>query len=188
VQIYDSTSDGETTITTQFHTVSDALPSVDVDESIALEWNSLPSILSNAQQWPLDNKIEARLLHHFIVHCTPWVDICDSGRNFEVVVPERAMHCRAMLCAVLGLAAQHMWLLGQMEDDLSRQYIDDALEELIVALEDPLAQWNEDFLVTVSNLLAHYTLRVRARMKYPPALPIMVQTIADDIGDPSPPS
>lgn len=38
-----------------------------------------------------------------------------------------------------------------MADGLSRQYVDTALEELIVALGDPLTQCNEDFLVTVST-------------------------------------
>ena len=39
--------------------------------------------------------------------------------------------------------------MGREPEDHSQPYVDQCLNALIVALEDPLAQWDENFLVTV---------------------------------------
>lgn len=113
---------------------------------------------SLAVQWPFDSENDARLFHHFIVHCTPWVDICDPHRHFKTEVPKRAIHSRAILNGLLGLAVRHRWLIRIVPEDLSASYIDAAMQELLVALEDPLVHWDENFLVAVSYrlLLALY--------------------------------
>ncbi|KAF1993776.1 hypothetical protein P154DRAFT_582447 [Amniculicola lignicola CBS 123094] len=106
-------------------------------------------------RWPVDNAYEARLLHHFIVHCTPWIDVCDNRFHFGKEVPKRAAHFPVIQNGVLGLAARHEWLLGKVPEDLSQPYIDQCLQALIVALEDPLAHWDENFLVAVILLRLH---------------------------------
>jgi hypothetical protein len=101
-------------------------------------------------RWPVCNAWEARLLHHFIVHCTLWIDVCDSKCHFGKEVPRRAAQFPVILNGILGLASRHLWLLGKIVEDHSQSYIDSCLQALIVALEDPLAHWDENFLVAVS--------------------------------------
>ncbi|KAF3031861.1 hypothetical protein E8E11_002239, partial [Didymella keratinophila] len=79
-----------------------------------------PSAL--APKWPVSNAYEARLFHHYIIHC---------------------------------LAARHLWLMGKEPEDHSQPWVDKCLNALIVALEDPLAHWDENFLVAVILLRLH---------------------------------
>jgi hypothetical protein len=103
-------------------------------------------------RWPVNNAWEARLFHHFIAYCTPWIDVCDARRHFGKEVPKRAVHFPVILHGLLGVAARHLWLLGKTSEDHSEPYIDCCLQPLIVALEDPLAHWDENFLVAVCTL------------------------------------
>lgn len=105
--------------------------------------------------WPVKNAYEARLFHHFIVHCTNWIDVCDPRRHFEKEVPKRAAHFPVILNGILGLATRHLWLMGKVSSDESQPYVDQCLQALIVALEDPLAHWDENFLVAVILLRLH---------------------------------
>lgn len=106
-------------------------------------------------KWPVNSAYEARLFHHYIVFCTDWIDVCDSKRYFEKDVPKRAAHFPVILNGILGLAARHLWLMGKADDDWSQPYVDQCLQALIVALEDPLAHWDENFLVAVILLRLH---------------------------------
>lgn len=106
-------------------------------------------------RWPVNNPFEARLFHHYIVACSDWVDVCDSRRHFTREVPKRAAHFPVILNAILGLAARHLWLTLKLEEDCSQPYVDQCLQSLIVALEDPLAHWDENFLVAVILLRLH---------------------------------
>lgn len=113
------------------------------------------SSLSLTPRWPVNNAYEARLFHHYIIQCTEWVDVCDSRCHFAKEVPKRAARFPVILKAILGLAARHLWLMGRVAEDLSSPYVDDCLQALIVALEDPLAHWDENFLVAVILLRLH---------------------------------
>ncbi|KAF2658339.1 hypothetical protein K491DRAFT_776521 [Lophiostoma macrostomum CBS 122681] len=106
-------------------------------------------------RWPVTNAWEARLLHHFIAYCTPWIDVCDTRCHFGREVPKRAAHFPVIMQGILGVAARHLWLLGKNFEDHSQPYIDSCLQALIVALEDPLAHWDENFLVAVILLRLH---------------------------------
>ncbi|KAF2827758.1 hypothetical protein CC86DRAFT_454551 [Ophiobolus disseminans] len=106
-------------------------------------------------RWPATNAYEASLIHHYIVYCTPWIDVCDSRRYFEREVPKRAAHFPVILNGILGLAARHLWLMGRTSEDHSQPYVDQCLQSLIVALEDPLCHWDENFLVAVILLRLH---------------------------------
>lgn len=106
-------------------------------------------------RWPVSNAYEASLLHHYIVYCTGWIDVCDSRRYFEKEVPKRAAQFPVILNGILGLAARHLWLMGKAIEDHSQSYVDQCLQALIVALEDPLAHWDENFLVAVILLRLH---------------------------------
>ncbi|KAF2645794.1 hypothetical protein P280DRAFT_388675, partial [Massarina eburnea CBS 473.64] len=106
-------------------------------------------------RWPVQNAYEARLFHHFIVYCTNWIDVCDSKQHFAKEVPKRAAHFPVIRDGILGLAARHVWLTGKVKEDLSQPYVDQCLQALIVALEDPLAHWDEHFLVAVILLRLH---------------------------------
>jgi hypothetical protein len=103
----------------------------------------------------VSNAYEASLLHHYIIHCADWIDVCDSRHHFEKEVPKRAAHFPVILNGILGLAARHLWLMGKVPVDHSQPYVDQCLQALIVALEDPLAHWDENFLVAVILLRLH---------------------------------
>ncbi|KAF2031745.1 hypothetical protein EK21DRAFT_62618, partial [Setomelanomma holmii] len=106
-------------------------------------------------RWPVTNAYEASLIHHYIVYCTNWIDVCDARRHFEKEVPKRAAHFPVILNGILGLAARHLWLMGKAPEDHSQPYVDQCLQALIVALGDPLAHWDENFLVAVILLRLH---------------------------------
>ncbi|KAJ4300951.1 hypothetical protein N0V90_003040 [Kalmusia sp. IMI 367209] len=110
---------------------------------------------SLSPSWPVSNPFEARLLHHYIVACSDWIDVADSRRHFTREVPKRAAQFPVILNAILGLASRHLWLMEKMDEDLSQPYVDQCLQSLIVALEDPLAHWDENFLVAVILLRLH---------------------------------
>ncbi|KAF2441061.1 hypothetical protein P171DRAFT_434747 [Karstenula rhodostoma CBS 690.94] len=107
--------------------------------------------------WPATIKtpFEASLFQHYIVACSDWVDVCDSRHHFTREVPKRAAHFPVILNAILGLASRHMWLIGKVDEDRSQPYVNQCLQSLIVALEDPLAHWDENFLVAVILLRLH---------------------------------
>lgn len=113
--------------------------------STAFSPSSLPS-----PRWPVRSAWEAKLFHHFLVHCTPWIDVCDTRCHFGKEVPKRAAQYPVILNGILGLASRHMKLLSKVAEDHSQPYIDSCLEALILALEDPHAHWDENFLVAVS--------------------------------------
>lgn len=106
-------------------------------------------------KWPVSNAYEARLFHHYIIHCTSWIDVCDPRCHFAKEVPKRAAHFPVILHGILGLAARHLWLMGKESEDHSQPWVDQCLNALIVALEDPLAHWDENFLVAVILLRLH---------------------------------
>jgi hypothetical protein len=114
-----------------------------------------PSSTSLSLKWPVNSAYEARLFSHYIVHCTNWIDVCDARRHFAKEVPKRAAHFTVILNGILGLAARHMWLMGKVEKDWSEPYVDQCLQALILALEDPLAHWDENFLIAVILLRLH---------------------------------
>ncbi|CAN9407805.1 unnamed protein product [Alternaria alternata] len=105
-------------------------------------------------KWPVNSAHEARLFHHYLFFCTSWIDVCDPRRHFAVEVPKRAAHFPVILNGILGVAARHCWLMGKAAD-VSQPYIDQCLQALIVALEDPLAHWDENFLIAVILLRLH---------------------------------
>ena len=106
-------------------------------------------------RWPASNAYEASLIHHYVVYCTNWIDVCDSRKHFEKEVPKRAAHFPVILNGILGLSARHTWLMGKTPEDHSQPYVDQCLQALIVALEDPLCHWDENFLVAVILLRLH---------------------------------
>ena len=106
-------------------------------------------------KWPTNSAYEARLLHHYLYFCTSWIDVCDKSSHFANEVPKRAAHFPVILNGILGLAARHVWLMGKVDEDWSQPYVDECLKSLIVALEDPLAHWDENFLIAVILLRLH---------------------------------
>ncbi|KAI4691396.1 uncharacterized protein J4E84_003689 [Alternaria hordeiaustralica] len=118
--------------------------------STAFSPSSAPTL-----RWPVNNAHEARLLHHYLFFCTSWIDVCDSRRHFATEVPKRAAHFPVILNGILGVAARHSWLMGKAVEDVSQPYVDQCLQALIVALEDPLAHWDENFLIAVILLRLH---------------------------------
>lgn len=118
--------------------------------STAFSPSSAPTL-----KWPVNNAYEARLLYHYLFFCTDWIDVCDSRQHFTNEVPKRAAHFPVILNGILGLAARHCWLMGKVAEDLSQSYVDQCLQALIVALEDPLAHWDENFLIAVILLRLH---------------------------------
>jgi hypothetical protein len=81
--------------------------------------------------------------------------VCDSRRHVEKVVPKRAAHFPVILNGILGLDARHLWLMGGALEDHLQPYVDQCLQALLVALEDPLAHWVENVFVAVILLRLH---------------------------------
>jgi Fungal specific transcription factor domain len=106
-------------------------------------------------KWPGESRHEVQLFHHYIVHCAPWVDICDPKSHFGKEVPKRAAQFPVIFNGMLAVAARHVHILHPEEHDESQQYVDECLRGLIVALEDPLAHWDENLLIAIILLRQH---------------------------------
>ncbi|KAI1458889.1 hypothetical protein F4805DRAFT_456283 [Annulohypoxylon moriforme] len=130
-------------------------PAIQPDSPLVTTHSPFSQTSHFSSRWPVKNKHEARLFHHYIVHCSPWIDICDPKCHFAKEVPKRAAHFPVILNGVLALAARHLFITGILEEDLSEPYVSDSLHTLIVALEDPLAHWDENFLAAVILLRLH---------------------------------
>ncbi|KAI1206297.1 uncharacterized protein F4807DRAFT_235297 [Annulohypoxylon truncatum] len=132
-----------------------AHPTIQPDSPLVTTHSPFSQTSHFSSKWPVNNKHEARLFHHYIVHCSPWIDICDPKCHWAKEVPKRAAHFQVILNGVLALAARHLFITGGLEEDASEPYVSDSLHTLIIALEDPLAHWDENFLVAVILLRLH---------------------------------
>ncbi|KAI0011892.1 hypothetical protein F4779DRAFT_615069 [Xylariaceae sp. FL0662B] len=130
-------------------------PAIQADSPLVTTRSPFSQTSSFSSRWPVKSKHEARLFHHYIVHCSPWIDICDPKCHWAKEVPKRAAHFQVILNGILALAARHLFIIGELEEDISEPYVSDSLHTLIVALEDPLAHWDENFLVAVILLRLH---------------------------------
>ncbi|KAI0896020.1 hypothetical protein F4806DRAFT_496146 [Annulohypoxylon nitens] len=130
-------------------------PAIQADSPLVTTHSTFSQTSHFSSRWPVKSKHEARLFHHYIVHCSPWIDICDPKCHWAKEVPKRAAHFQVILNGVLALAARHLYIIGELAEDLSEPYVSDSLHTLILALEDPLAHWDENFLVAVILLRLH---------------------------------
>ncbi|RGP72905.1 hypothetical protein FLONG3_6543 [Fusarium longipes] len=56
---------------------------------------------------------EACLLRYFIEDLSPWFDLVDPQRRYQLVVPERARHYPPLLNAILAMSARHLCRLDK---------------------------------------------------------------------------
>ncbi|KAJ4009521.1 hypothetical protein NW752_009111 [Fusarium irregulare] len=57
---------------------------------------------------PLEGVQEACLLRYFIEDLSPWFDLVDPQRRYQLVVPERARRYPPLLNAILAMSARHL--------------------------------------------------------------------------------
>ncbi|WQF87577.1 Putative zn(2)Cys(6) fungal-type DNA-binding domain-containing protein [Colletotrichum destructivum] len=57
---------------------------------------------------PTEGIQEACLLRYFVEEFSPWFDLCDDERHFQLVVSRRARHCQPLRDAVFAVAARHL--------------------------------------------------------------------------------
>ncbi|KAG5664951.1 hypothetical protein KAF25_008685 [Fusarium avenaceum] len=57
---------------------------------------------------PLDSVQEACLLRYFIEELSPWFDLTDPQRLYQLVVPERARRYPPLLNAILAMSTRHL--------------------------------------------------------------------------------
>ncbi|KAJ5742432.1 uncharacterized protein N7511_011451 [Penicillium nucicola] len=56
---------------------------------------------------------ESCLLRYFIEELSPWFDHCDDRRQFQLVVPGRAVQCLALRNAIFAVSSRHLFRLPQ---------------------------------------------------------------------------
>ncbi|KAH7186105.1 uncharacterized protein B0J16DRAFT_343216 [Fusarium flagelliforme] len=57
---------------------------------------------------PLEGVQEACLLRYFIEDLSPWFDLVDPQRRYQLIVPERARRYPPLLNAILAMSARHL--------------------------------------------------------------------------------
>ncbi|KAK2070406.1 hypothetical protein P8C59_004897 [Phyllachora maydis] len=96
---------------------------------------SKPRIYLDRPVWPLNKADEAGLFRHFVQELAIWLDLCDSQRSFETMVPRRAGTCPVLLNAILALAARHQSNKDSGFDELlANRYHQRCLRDLIPLL------------------------------------------------------
>ncbi|TDZ13502.1 hypothetical protein C8035_v004399 [Colletotrichum spinosum] len=65
-------------------------------------------VTSLQPQQPVDGFQEACLLRYFIEELSPWFDLCDASRHFQLVVSSRARKCQPLRDAIYAVAARHL--------------------------------------------------------------------------------
>ncbi|KAL4724321.1 hypothetical protein ACLX1H_008934 [Fusarium chlamydosporum] len=73
-------------------------------------WGGLLNTLEPPQSrnLPLEGVQEACLLRYFIEDLSPWFDLVDPQRRYQLVVPERARHYPPLLNAILAMSCRHL--------------------------------------------------------------------------------
>ncbi|KAE8142214.1 hypothetical protein BDV38DRAFT_278386 [Aspergillus pseudotamarii] len=85
---------------------------------------------SDAALEPLESVQEACLLRYFIEELSPWFDVCDDRRHFQVVVPHRARHCPPLRNAIYAVASRHLSRLPQYRTSKGPSYQGQVLPHL----------------------------------------------------------
>ncbi|RGP62695.1 hypothetical protein FSPOR_9082 [Fusarium sporotrichioides] len=73
-------------------------------------WGGLLHTLEPPQvrDLPLDGIQEACLLRYFIEDLSPWFDLVDPQRRYQLIVPERARRYPPLLNAILAMSSRHL--------------------------------------------------------------------------------
>ncbi|KAH6652595.1 hypothetical protein BKA67DRAFT_519135 [Truncatella angustata] len=95
----------------------------------------------------LMNEAEACLFRHYVQKLAVCLDLCDPLRNFELVVPQRAIMCPTLLKAIFAIAARHLSQTSDYDPLASNRYHDECLGYLIPML-------NNSYTVSDENLFA----------------------------------
>ncbi|KAF7616620.1 hypothetical protein F9C07_1651442 [Aspergillus flavus] len=79
---------------------------------------------------PFESVQEACLLRYFIEELSPWFDVCDDRRHFQVEVPYRARHCPPLRNAIYAVASRHLSRLPQYRTSKGPKYKGQVLPHL----------------------------------------------------------
>ncbi|KAE8150391.1 hypothetical protein BDV25DRAFT_154504 [Aspergillus avenaceus] len=85
---------------------------------------------NNVTLEPFESIQEACLLRYFTEEISPWFDICDDRRHFQVVVPQRARHCAPLRNAIFAVSSCHIIRLPQYRTPRGLMYQGQALVDL----------------------------------------------------------
>lgn len=124
------------------------------------------------------NTLEYLLLRYYIEHLSLWFDISDPERQFELIVPQRAKRCQALMNAILATSARHLTrvpryrtiagtieykgrVLPDLTDETALHYHSKCINDLLILGADPEQNRNEDLLA------AGVILRLYEEFDYP---------------------
>ncbi|KAL0934978.1 ArcA-like protein [Colletotrichum truncatum] len=92
----------------QVTAVNQFSPSADSYHPPSVEDAAIVGGLQPPQPTPNDGIQEACLLRYFVEELSPWFDLCDDERHFQLVVARRARQCQPLRDAVFAVAARHL--------------------------------------------------------------------------------
>ncbi|KAJ5363107.1 hypothetical protein N7541_003951 [Penicillium brevicompactum] len=96
-------------------------------------------------------------MRYFIEELAQWFDSCDAARHFELIVPQRAADCPALLYAIFSTSARH---LSRHQPDHAQPYassfelVDAALEYQNLCISYLISLSGDSTEVQDENLLA----------------------------------
>ncbi|OKL61972.1 hypothetical protein UA08_02562 [Talaromyces atroroseus] len=109
---------------------------------------------------------EAFLIRSYIQKIAAVADICDPQSHFSTEVPRRALEEPMLLKALLALASRHDAILTNNSDCEASAFHGECLELLIVALNQPQENYDENLLITVVVLRFYEELERSTDGKY----------------------
>lgn len=97
--------------------------------------------------WPAFSAEEAHLMRHFIQNLTPWFDVCDEKRHFELLVPQCAATSLPLRNAIFATSARHLSRAGNYDPSIAARYYQECLDVLIPMVKESEAVMDETLLV-----------------------------------------
>lgn len=105
--------------------------------------------------WPLQSTQEAELMRYFVENIASSFDLCDRGRHFALIVPQRAARCPMLLNALFAVSARNLSRCSDYNPLISNKYNQQCLKHLIPMLGDVNAITDDENLLAATVLLRH---------------------------------
>ncbi|MCJ1279909.1 hypothetical protein MMC21_007733 [Puttea exsequens] len=108
-------------------------------------------MFTNTPHWsdgPLVDRMEFKLLQHFVTHLGPWFDVGDSRRHFTKLAPKMAARSPLLMNAILAIAALHLGRTSDYDVFEAVKYHDKCLGLMVPMLDEPDHLKKDDLLMT----------------------------------------
>ncbi|KAH7041497.1 uncharacterized protein B0I36DRAFT_232943 [Microdochium trichocladiopsis] len=112
-----------------------------------------PTPTLKAPIYPSMTGIEAQLFRHYTQTVAACLDGGDPMKRFEVIVPERALTCTALLKAIFAIAARHLCETTHHDPLLATRYHQESIRQLVPMMNRVTDMDSEENIFATSIIL-----------------------------------